>query len=233
MHSAFARRLLTRTGPSSRAWGSRPRRRKPGESMQAHEYELYSLQPENYTSRRSASPTTKMGRDPDRAFNLPRTASSPTRRRSPGAPRQVPGGGTARGQRPSSPGEGEGWTAKADGAEVSSGLQVENRSFAPQEDRVHLINDRARSEEKAQGDPYHPLYTAGAVLQNLSATPTRRCRQGLSGSLGFRGKVSRLQGRARLRSARRFERRDYASRTSGTSARSSGDPRKIFLPRPG
>ena len=120
-------------------------------------------------------------------------------------------------------------TAKADGAEVSPApLEDRDGDLPPQDDRVHLLHDRARLRGEAQGGPLPPGLPRRAVLFDRPLPRAGR-HPGLPALADPRQGLLRLQGRARLlRRPRTSTAATTPAAPSGSSARSRATA-KIFL----
>ena len=173
---------------------------KPGESLQGYESELYSLPPENYYL-----PEIRFGDDELAALQTALhlldgefAYAEPLRPRAAagllGPPEPADGARAVVGRGPD---DGQGRRRRG----LAAPLQDRDGDLAAQDDRVHLLHDRARLPGEAEGRPVPPGLPRRAVLsdrplpragRDARLPPLADPRQGLL----------RLQGRARLLAAR-------------------------------
>ena len=199
---------------------------KPGESLQGYESELYSLPPGELLPAGDPVRRRRAGGAADRAA----AARRRVRLRRAAAPRAAAGllgppEPADRGRAVLGRGADDGLGRRR--RALAAPLEDRDRDLAPQDDRVHLLHDRARLAGEAQGRPLPPGLPRRPVLFDR---PLARARRGAGlPPLADPGQgLLRLEGRARLLAARglrpprlRPPRRLAARRDRGRRRRSS------------
>ena len=199
---------------------------KPGESLQGYESELYSLPPENYylpeirVRRRRAGGAADRPPAARRRVRLRRAAAAGAAAGLLGAPEPADRAGAVLGRDAD---DRQGRRRRA----LAAPLQDRDRDLPPQDDRVHLLHDRARLEEKRKVDPYHLVYRGGQFY--LIGHSHERDAVRVFRLSRIRGKVSYAsKAEHDFAPPEDFDRRDYARRAEWQLGEIQGTA-KIFL----